>query len=136
MNAACFDVGQSLGYSAVYERLGREGNFSVFDPSFQNISDVQTDLLADILRDDDLILALDGDECHVLLPNYLLNRSSDRRRCPPQERLRCEGNLSLFDPGLRHIAHLETDLLPDIFGVGDSLFTSATGRSAARRRGR
>jgi hypothetical protein len=72
MNAAFFDVGQSLGYSAVHERLRREGDFSALDSGFQEIAYVQTNLLADILRDDHLVLALDGDECHVVF----LNRSS------------------------------------------------------------
>jgi hypothetical protein len=73
MNAACFDIRQPLSYSVTYKRLRREGDFPTLNSSFQEIAYVQTDLLAHILRDDDLILALDGDECHVLV---LLNRSS------------------------------------------------------------
>ncbi len=64
MNAAFSDVFESFGYSAVHQRLGREGNLSTLDPGFQEVAYIEANLFADILRNDYLVLALDGDECY------------------------------------------------------------------------
>ena len=77
MDAAFSDVRKPLGYSAVYERLRSKGNLSTLNPGFQQIAHIETDLLADILRDDHLVLALDGDECHEIFQfDVHLNRTS------------------------------------------------------------
>jgi predicted RNase H-like HicB family nuclease len=77
MNAAFPDVCESLGYSAVHERLRRKGNLSTFNPGFQQIAHIETDLLADVPRDDHLIFALYGDECHGIFQfDVHLNRTS------------------------------------------------------------
>jgi hypothetical protein len=68
MNAAFSYVCESLGYSAAHERLRRKGNLSTLNPGFQQIAHIETDLLADVLWDDHLIFALDGDECHDGFP--------------------------------------------------------------------
>jgi hypothetical protein len=58
MDAAISDVRKPLGYSAVYERLRSKGNLSTLNPGFQEIADIETDLLADVLWDNHLIFAL------------------------------------------------------------------------------
>jgi hypothetical protein len=70
MNAAVPNVCESLGYTKVHKRLRCEGNLSTLNPGFQEIAYVQADLLAHILRDDHLILALDGDECHEIFRSF------------------------------------------------------------------
>jgi hypothetical protein len=62
----------------VHERLQRQGNLSTLNSGFQQIAHIETDLLADDSRDDRLIFALYGDECHGYFSfrTTLLNRSS------------------------------------------------------------
>ena len=44
MNAAFSYVRESLGYSAVHERLRRQGDLSTLNPGFQQIAHIETDL--------------------------------------------------------------------------------------------
>lgn len=64
MGAALFQILQRFSEPAIDQRLGGKRNLPVLYRGLQQIADLDVDLFANVLRNDDLELVLDGDNLH------------------------------------------------------------------------